>query len=386
MQTGDLQLIELTGSARQRGQQHGAQCATEIRALRSIWEEHVGFSGQDRREYMGRFLAETNYTKGFKTYAPHLLDEIHGIAEGADVAFNEVLELQLLDEEWSFRSRLDRRSSIPHHCTAAALRTSDQTVLVAQNFDGVSWMEGFQRLFLHHDTDSGRRMLIFSLPGMLALNGVNNCSVAVCVNSLVQLDGNRAGLPVMGIIRLILECASYQQARARLHGISSGSGQNYIIGGPDGYGSFEASGFSVTQVGAEHLEDPVGHTNHPLVNGDDVGFRLVFDRLSAESKQKCRANSCSRYEQLMKAMEDTRTHNVSGLQGMFASRLDPAHPLSREKPLNTTDDKVIDYTVASTIYELGTPPLLHMAAGPPSCTPFRTLDLFRDIAKGTAGC
>ncbi|MBA3069247.1 MAG: hypothetical protein FP825_12320 [Hyphomonas sp.] len=384
MHPEDIPLITLRGSARERGRQHGSACAGDIRRLRAAWERHVAAPGAEARAYMQQFRADTGYVEGFRTYAPHLLEEIEGIADGAGLPFDDIFDLQLLDEEWSYRARRIRTSRTPHHCSALALKTAEGVTLVAQNFDGVNWMEGFQRLFLHVDTASGQRTLLFSLPGLLALNGVNGSSVGVCVNSLVQLDGNKSGLPVMGVIRLILEANSFAQAREVLKSVQSGSGQNYVIGGADGFGSFEASGRKVVQTQTSGVSDPVAHTNHPLANPDDAEYRSVLDKLPPEVRAKKSENSCARYAQLVASLAEPGSASISGVKDIFSSTAHTKHPLSREMPATLSAETVIDYTLACTVFELGPKPAMHIAAGPPSCTDFRVFDLSADTSGSAA--
>lgn len=365
-----IPLIPLTGGAYERGLTHGRVCADEIHQILADWRRHVGPSAGSADAYREAFRSRTNFLKGFEDHAPHLIDELRGIAEGARVPFEQILDLQLLDEEWWFRQLYPHAlAALPHHCSALALRTASGGVLVAQNFDGASWMEGYQRVFHHRDPVSGFDALIFSLPGILALTGVNRQGVAVCVNSLVQLDGDPSGLPVVGVIRRLLESADHQSAVATLRSVRHASGQTYTIGDQRDFGAHEVSRSSIMAVSSIPGRSAVCHTNHPLANPDSDLFQLATSEDTPERRLARTANSRARLAALEQGLSDEATYSVDGVKSLLASRQDPEHPLSRE--LGGGGD-VIDYTLACVVFEPGPPALMHLAAGPPSTTGFRS--------------
>lgn len=365
-----IPLIPLTGGAYERGLTHGRVCADEIHQILADWRRHVGPSAGSADAYREAFRSRTNFLKGFEDHAPHLIDELRGIAEGARVPLEQILDLQLLDEEWWFRQLYPHAlAALPHHCSALALRTASGGVLVAQNFDGASWMEGYQRVFHHRDPVSGFDALIFSLPGILALTGVNRQGVAVCVNSLVQLDGDPSGLPVVGVIRRLLESADHQSAVATLRSVRHASGQTYTIGDQRDFGAHEVSRSSIMAVRSIPGRSAVCHTNHPLANPDSDLFQLATSADTPERRLARTANSRARLAALEQGLSDEATYSVDGVKSLLASRQDPEHPLSRE--LGGGGD-VIDYTLACVVFEPGPPALMHLAAGPPSTTGFRS--------------
>ncbi|HRD27744.1 MAG TPA: C45 family autoproteolytic acyltransferase/hydrolase [Caulobacter sp.] len=370
MQPDAIPLIPLTGDAYERGLTHGRVCADEIHQILADWRRHVAPAAGSADAYREAFRSRTDFLKGFQDHAPHLIDELRGIAEGARVPFGQILDLQLLDEEWWFRQLYSQTSAAhPHHCSALALRTTGGGVLVAQNFDGASWMEGYQRVFHHRDPVTGLDALIFSLPGILALNGINRHGVAVCVNSLVQLDGDPCGLPVVGVIRRLLEAPDQPAAVATLRSVRHASGQTYTLGDSRTFGAFEVSRSSIVEVGGLPRLPAVCHTNHPLANPDTGLFQRATAGDTPERRLARTANSAARLAALEQGLGDSAAYSVDGVKALLASRRHPDHPLSRELG---GGGEVIDYTLACLVFEPGPPALMHLAAGPPSTTGFRT--------------
>lgn len=369
-----LPIIALQGAPFERGLQHGRLLGADIERIVRAWTNHVaGGQLSPSANYLTDFRAQTDYRRAFLAQAPHLIEEIEGIAEGAGQPFESIFDLQLLDEEWTFRNRTRGFApNHPHHCSAMAAHSDSGGVIVAQNFDGANWMEGYQRILYHYDPSSGLDALIFSLPGMLALNGVNRRGVAVCVNSLVQLDSNPHGLPVVGVIRSVLEASSHGEAAAKIAELRHASGQNYIVGDPSTFGGYETSGRSVTPISLAASQRTLCHTNHPLASKDDHAFAALSATLSEAQRRDRAANSLARLATLEHAFANADHVNVEAVQRALASRANDAHPLSRELTHQAVRG-VIDYTVGCTIFELGDRPVAHIAAGPPSNTEFITI-------------
>ncbi len=233
---------------------------------------------------------------------------------------------------------------------------------------GASWMEDYQRVFHHRDPVTGFDALIFSLPGILALTGVNRQGLAVCVNSLVQLDGDPCGLPVVGVIRRLLESADHPAAIATLRSVRHASGQTYTIGDHQTFGAYEVSRSSIVEVSGIPGRPAVCHTNHPLANPDSDLFQQATAADTPERRVARTANSRARLAALEQGLGDDAAYSVDGVKSLLASRQDPDHPLSRELG---GGGEVIDYTLACVVFEPGPPALMHLAAGPPSTTGFR---------------
>ena len=111
----DNHILELTGTPRQRGLVHGEIMRKEIQGLLERWKGFLGrFIDSSIDSYIESLVKETNFIQAVNKWTPGLLDEVSGIAEAANVNFNELFASQLLDEEWWFRQ--DRQAK----CAAAS--------------------------------------------------------------------------------------------------------------------------------------------------------------------------------------------------------------------------------------------------------------------------
>ena len=368
-------VLDLQGSPRERGLQHGSQLADGIQAMLRSWCSHVGPRRFPQAEYLARFSQSHHFLAAMQSHAPHLVAELEGIATGAGVPFQAILDLQLLDEEWWYRhAYAGGIDPAAHHCSALAGRTPDGKVVVAQNFDGVSWMAGHQCLFRHRDPGSGLDALVFSLPGMLALNGVNAAGVAVCVNSLVQLDGSLSGLPVMAVIRLLLESRDLSGGSTPARGPAPcvrtelRRRRSQCVRRVRGFGGLR-SRMPRHRGGTTRLAYQSSAGEPRPVDPCACNETWSAGRIDAAS-----ANSSARMSCLARHLADRATLTVDSIKQLLSSREDAMHPLSRVLGAGGTD-QVIDYTAACTIFELGERVVMHYAPGPPCSTPFWSIDV-----------
>jgi hypothetical protein len=372
MNTSDLPVIELSGTPLERGRTHGKAAKLLIARLLSRWRDDLGsfYQGDSSREkedpdtYLSAFFRETSYIQAIKQWAPDLLEEVHGIAEGAEQEFQDILGLQLVDEEWVFglRRRLDKPTT---KCTAFGVPNQDGGISFAgQNLDAPSWIEGGQVLLRLAPTENSPETLIFTMAGNLGINGLNANGLGITVNTLAQLNYSTEGLPVGFIVRSVLGKNSIDQAEQFLRAIKHASGQNYILSSPGDVRCFECCATSVAQYAPKYYRDGVFHSNHPLINKDESELKELTNNRFKNSK--------ARLDSICKRLGDTsKTITLEDTKAALAAHDDPDNPVSR----NTNNDSdSIGFTAGSSIYELGAVPRLHLAAGPPCETAFEVFD------------
>jgi hypothetical protein len=264
-----FRVLELEGTPYQRGLKHGKVLREQIQAGLALWKENLrsiarmGGSDQqiDPDVFIKKFMAETNYVPAIKKWTPGLLEEVRGIAEGAGVGFPTMLTFQLVDEYW-----VNGAAIVKEHCSAMGISaTSRHSAVVAQNMDLEGFRDGFQTL-LHIKEPSGLEQYILTMPGLIAMDGMNNRGVGVATNTVAQLAHNRDGLPVAFVVRGILERGSMAEVESFLKSVHHASGQNYTVGAKGRAAYFEASGGKVIEVSSNGAF--IYHTNHPLVNDD----------------------------------------------------------------------------------------------------------------------
>jgi isopenicillin-N N-acyltransferase-like protein len=346
-----FRVVKLTGTPRQRGLQHGTTLREEIRAGVAGWKKNLEATFRmDPDAFIKAFVANTNYLPAIERWTPGLLDEVRGIAAGSGIDFPTMLTFQLVDEYW-----VNGDAAGKEHCSGLGIgATTAHGAVIAQNMDLEGFRDGFQTL-LHVEDPSGLQAYVLTMPGLIAMNGMNNRGVGVTANTLAQLAHNRDGLPVAFVVRGVLERRTFAEAAAFLRSVRHASGQNYIVGGSGRVAFFEASSAKVVEVSSNR--GFIYHTNHPLANDDYSEGGAIEMR-----QPNMRDNTRTRYAALQKRLAADPGGDVVGLaKDTLRSRDSDADPVCRH-----LRNEQATFTYASTIMVLSAPdPHLVAAPGPP---------------------
>lgn len=346
-------MVDASGSPREIGRAHGEEMRGEIAGAMARWLEVVGLqTGMSGDAYLAGFAAATDFRPAIERWAPQLIDEVMGLAEGARQDFDRMLAYQLMDEEWAHRVSVmrARRASI-EACTSFGVARDDGTALLAQNMDLPSHYDGSQ-IVLRQRPAGGPAVMVFTPAGMIGTTGLNERGVGVCVNAIVQLRHATAGLPVGCTLRAMLDCESVEAAVRVLKTAPHATGQNYVVGGPNAVFDVEASPGRVSQVMPSDA-GVVTHTNHPLAS-DDVDPSVHPDVDST---------TVARLERLRELIPDYGDIDVASAQRAL-SDLEAPICVSRGSDW---------MTLGSVVMELAGDPVLHVAPGPPALTPYSKL-------------
>ena len=260
-----------------------------------------------------------------------------------------------MDEEWWFgAARFGRAARTVNRCSVIASRAAaGQPPILAQNMDLPAFLDGGQTV-MHIAGDGDPGATVLTICGMIALCGVNALGLGVAVNTLWQLPTAADGLPVACVVRSLFAKRNLKEAARWISETRHASGQHYLLGDPDGFASFEASGKSVTRLDWDESAPTFIHTNHPL-----EGARKSARPLPGEE------NSRGRYQTLCE-LAVGKTLSVSQVQATLANR-SGAHPISvRPK----TEEAAATMTLASIVMELRRSPAILVAAGPPCSNPY----------------
>ena len=350
-----LRIVDLEGTPYQMGIIHGRTLKAEIRELVKRWKTDLEETYQVPAEtFIREFLKKTDFKPAMKRWTPGLLDEVRGIADGAGIDFDTMYAYQLIDEVWAMGGDL----GLAKCTTVAAGRRRGNPAFVAQTLDIPAFYHGYQTVLRIRDERDGLETLVFTIPGVLAANGLNSRSVGVCVNAVTQLAYSLKGLPVDFVVRGILRQRSYEQAVKFLQDIKPAAPQTYVIGGPGEVAVFERSAGKMSRfvpfAGAEFSY----HTNHPLINDDfNPAFPEMLKR-TATTLESYQAQ-CPRFNFLGRLLKDnTVAIDLDILQRLFRNRA---------SGINNGD------TYGCTIMVLGEKPELHISPGRPDEAPFQVL-------------
>lgn len=281
-------LIEVTGPPRERGRQYGAQAATRI--ARGV--EHYAAQLQD----MGlgwpeiRALVD-DYLPVIERFEPAYVEEMRGIAEGADVPFEQIALLNARTEILKLGSRPDLRARLaaaedPDGCTGVVAlpgATRDGRLIHAQNWD---WKAECAEtaVVLRIRRDDGPDLLTFTEAGGLARCGLNAAGIAITANYLESdRDYCQIGVPLALIRRKVLESEHLALAMRAVYATPKSPSNNMIVSHAGGVAiDFECAPDETFQV---HPQDGLlVHANHwqspvALAKLKDTGIANTPDSL-----------------------------------------------------------------------------------------------------------
>lgn len=343
------------GGPHARGALYGAALGPLVHGHIERWLESLGRAGLgEPRAYVRRMLAETDFLTAIHAVTPDLLEELHGVADGAGADADLVYGLQLLDEEWAYRERC-REGLGPagklEKCSSVAIASPGGPTWIGQNMDLGAYTDGSQALLAIEGEDQAPDALLFATAGMIGLMGVNGAGLGVCVNSLPQLGGAPTGLPVAFVIRRLLQCGSVAEASELVLRLPHATNQHYVLADLEAVRSFEASAAGVTEY---HPPSPdrVLHTNHPLT---EVQGRPETD--------EARANSVARLKSLERRLGAGKA-DVGAIKAALSACDDPRNPVCR---IPDEDAGLIGFTTGSMISALGAEEIQSwVSPGPPS--------------------
>jgi isopenicillin-N N-acyltransferase-like protein len=360
MHPSSVPILHLSGSPREQGHQHGEALRASIAEVREQWRASITTRFKVHPDaFIDALVGETRFVDAMRRWAPSLLDEVEGIAEGSGRPLAETLAFQFMDEEWWFgtvRFLKPAATAQANHCSIIATRGSgEHPPLLAQNMDLRAYYDGGQAMISVARPHSPRAM-VMTICGMIGLCGANDAGLGVAVNTLWQLRSAADGLPVACVMREILDRPNLAAAREWMHTPRHASGQHYLIGDPDGFASFEASAAAVNELPWAQSSPAFVHTNHPLALNSKRRVNPAED------------NSRGRYDRLCGIIADKLLMPPEVKAALADRSGDP--PISvRPDP----GDPTSTMTFASIVMELRQPPRIELASGPPCSNAFQEI-------------
>ena len=216
-------------------------------------------------------LEATKYIAPLQHNCPRYLDEIRGVAAGAEVDFVDIVVLNvrteiafgLFTEQPNLQVKLDG-------CTSLGYRAPTGQSFLAQNWD---WqVEQTPNLFVCHISQPGIRAPDFSMVtegGVIGKIGLNANGVGVALNAIRARGVDPSKLPIHLALRAALESTSRQAAIDSLKATGVAGSAHILVADETG-----STGLECTSIGIKELEmDDDGiivHANHLLLDHADV--------------------------------------------------------------------------------------------------------------------
>jgi len=246
-----LPIVEARGTHREVGWQIGMQCKDRIQRM------FAGLRTELPKGATWRVMLEQS--KAYLTHSrqvfPQYIEELEGIADGAEVPFEDVF-LLMCEELWE--------DVAWHGCTDMVARgkaSTDGTTLIAHTNDLLPKTESML-VMLRVKAGSEPEFIGISVGGIAISAGYNAAKISLTGN---QLDANdtRPGVPRLLVVRAILGSTTLSEAMTYCLLPSRASSYNNVIA--DGSGEVYSMEGSATDLEAIYIKDDVmAHANHYL--------------------------------------------------------------------------------------------------------------------------
>lgn len=262
-------LIELSGAPFERGVNYGWQAKARI-------AKGIGhYSKQLKAQSIGPAEIQqlvTAYLPVIEAFEPRYVEEMRGIASGADVPLEDIVLLNARSEVLKLGQRPDLRARLetamaqdgPDGCTGVVVlppASGNDRLIHAQNWD---WKAECAEtaVVLRIRNDDAPDILMFTEAGALGRSGLNSVGVAITANYLESdRDYAQVGVPLALIRRKVLEQQHLSLAMRAVYVTPKSASNNMIVSHGAGVAiDFECAPDETFQVHAE--QGLLVHANH----------------------------------------------------------------------------------------------------------------------------
>ncbi len=365
--------FRVSGGPRERGRQYGEQARDRVRLSVSAYGDvFMHYAGWD----WARVTEEARrYEEPIAAYGPTYLEEMQGIAEGAGIAFEDVLAINVRTEVMFAAKARAAAGQGSGECSAFAVlpeASANGHTLIGQNWDWL--LHCFDTVVvLEAEQDRGPDFVTVVEAGLLAKTGLNSSGIGLVTNALVtDYDRGEPAIPYHVVLRAILDAENLSDGLAAIQRGRRSSSANYLVAHDDGIAiDIEAAPGDFSRLFLLFPEDGVLlHTNHflsPAFDLKDVSLWVMPD-------------SPFRLERLGRAVATERPRlSIETFQRVLADHANyPSgvccHPDQRFEPLDQ------GATVASVLMDL-VARRMWISDGHPCTTPYRELDYSAFLSK-----
>lgn len=258
-------LIEISGPPRERGRQYGQKAAGRIKKGTTHYFAQLKELSLDAK---GVAALVRDYLPVIEAFEPSYIEEMRGIAEGADVPFEDIVLLNARTEiiklaNPAIRARL-KTPEDPDGCTGVVVlpqATADGRLIHAQNWD---WKRECAEtaVVLKVRRDDGPDLMTFTEAGALGRCGFNAVGIAITANYLESdRDYRQVGVPLALIRRKVLENEHLALAMRAVYCTKKSAANNMIVSHREGVAiDFECAPDETFQVHPQN--GLLVHANH----------------------------------------------------------------------------------------------------------------------------
>lgn len=350
-------LIELKGThgeiGRQMGEARRAQIQHSVANARALIDQTYD---QLELTWEGARIQARKYLPFVEERYPQYVDEMRGIAEGANVAFDDIIALNSMEAVTMDALHLTR-------CTSFAVneqRTADGHILAGHTEDWIPEDEDDVFVVLVKPNDEAP-FLAMTYGGLLPNVGFNANGIAQLIDTVYPSD-SRIGIPRLVVARAVLASRRISGAIARSIVAHRAAGYNHLVVHDSG----EMYSIEVSATRFEILHGTDGylvHTNHYLSDGMK-SIESDPEELISSRVRFFRANRLLRESSMhtIKSMQAIQKDHVNLPNSICNHAIEWTDPLDREK---TITGLVIDLTARE----------MHICWGNPCQNGFHTYHL-----------
>jgi isopenicillin-N N-acyltransferase like protein len=350
-------LVEVSGSHREMGQQIGEACCEQVQ--RSVANAHSLIEqSYDTVEltWEGAKIQSRKYLPFAEESYGQYVDELRGIAEGANVSFDDVMVVNAMEAVTMDALHLTR-------CTSFAVnetRTADGHVLVAHNEDWVPEDENNVYVISARPTDEPP-FLAMTYGALLPNVGFNAYGIAQLIDSVYPND-SRLGIPRLVVARAVLASRRISGALGRTLISHRAAGYNHLI-------VHESGEMYSIEVSARRFEilhgtdGYIAHTNHYLSQ--------TMKEIEKDPEELI--SSRVRYFRANRLLRENSAHSIKSLQAIQKDHVNLPNSICNHNIVGI-DPMDRESTITALVIDL-TAREMHIAWGNPCQNTYHTYHL-----------
>ncbi len=350
-------LVRVSGSHLEIGRQIGEACQEQVR--RSLLNARKLIeSSYEMLEltWEGAQIQARKYLPFAQERYPQYVDELVGIAQGADVPFDDLIVLNAMEAVTMDALHLAK-------CTSLAVNdrlTADGHILIAHNEDWLPEDEADVYL-IHAQPEDEPAFLAMTYGGNLPNVGFNAAGIAQCCDTVYPTD-SRIGIPRIFVSRAVLATRTLSEAISRTLVAHRAAGYNHLL-------VHESGEIYNVEVSAKRFAILYGHDGYAV----HTNFYLDPAMQAIENEPEELINTRVRYYRALRLLRETEQHTVKSLEAIQRDHMNYPNsicnhleeglgPLDRQKTINAL---IIDLTARA----------MHVAWGNPCQSQYHTFHL-----------
>ncbi len=254
-----IKTLHLQGSPKEIGHLHGKHGKEQVmKSLETYEKLFHGYQNINWQEAKNRALFHLD---SIEAHDVQLVEEMEGIAEGANVDFEDILALNARSE---IALGAYGGKGFSDGCTAiATFSPVSKDTIIGQNWD---WKESQidSLLLLKIKQEVKPNITMVTEGGIIGKIGHNNAGLGVCFNALLT-DQKSNEIPIHLALRSVLNSYTLSEAISKLKDGQTAASASLVIGKADESKAglavnVEVSPFGIDLVGGEN--GSLVHTNH----------------------------------------------------------------------------------------------------------------------------